>query len=246
MRYFIELAYKGTNYNGFQKQPQAKSVQTEVENALQIVLGKFTPIVGCGRTDTGVHAQQFFAHFDTEDHIENLLSFTRKINQLLKNDIVVFRIFEVDTKAHARFDAYYRKYEYHLIFEKNPFLIDQAYRLFKPLNFEQMQEAARVLLNYNDFKAFAKLGSPVNHFRCQLYESYLVKNSETHWIYHIAANRFLRNMVRAIMGTLLQIGHEKMDLLTFINIIEGKERSKAGKSAQAQGLFLTEVRYPFL
>ena len=241
-RYFLELAYKGTQYHGFQNQPHCISVQSELERVLCLIFKTPTKIVGCGRTDAGVHATQFFAHFDLQQPIENMQKSIWHLNNLLHKDIAIYQLFPVKETAHARFDAVYRKYEYHLSFRKDPFHHAQTLFVFQNLDFEKMQAAAKLLLNYRDFASFAKTGSDVTHFECNLFESY-VEQRQNIWVYHVAANRFLRGMVRALVGTLLEVGKGKLTLDDFQKVIEEKNRSRAGKSARPHALFLTRVRY---
>ena len=241
MRYFIELSYKGTNYHGWQIQPDVNSVQEEITKALETILQENLQIVGAGRTDAGVHASQMFAHVDTlkaltHEHIH-------KLNTVLPNDIVIKSIKEVLEKKHARFDAISRSYEYRILIGRDPFLYDTTWQLHqKKIQIEKMNEAAKILFQYNDFESFSKVKTDVKTFKCTIMKA-AWKLEGNQLIFHIKANRFLRNMVRAIVGTLLDVGLEKKSVEDFRHIIESKKRSEAGLSVPAKGLFLTEVRY---
>ena len=243
MRYFIELAYKGTNYHGWQYQPNAISIQEVLTKSLSTILREEISIVGAGRTDAGVHAEEFYAHFDV-DEILDLNQFVFKTNALLPNDIVIYNIQPVNSDAHARFDAVTRSYEYRILFGRNPFFQDTTYQIInKKLNIDKMNEASKILLTYSNFKSFSRTNSDVKTFDCSVSKAYWTNEGQK-LVFHITANRFLRNMVRAVVGTLLEIGLEKMTLEGFKNVIESKNRSNAGPSAPAQGLFLTKIQYP--
>ena len=241
MRYFIELSYNGKNYHGWQIQPDAISVQEKINNALSTVYQKDIQIVGAGRTDTGVHASQMFAHFDIDKSIDDNLVF--KLNSILPNDIFIKAIFLVDDEKHARFDALSRSYEYKIWLGRNPFLLDFSWQIHsqKP-NVTLMNEAAKLLLDYEDFESFSKVKTDVHTFNCNVTEAFWVQK-DNQLTFHISANRFLRNMVRAIVGTLLDVGLEKISISDFKNIIESKNRSNAGLSVPAKGLFLTQIKY---
>jgi len=241
LRYFIELSYNGKNYHGWQIQPDAISVQEKINNALSTVYQKDIQIVGAGRTDTGVHASQMFAHFDIDKLIDDNLVF--KLNSILPNDIFIKAIFLVDDEKHARFDALSRSYEYKIWLGRNPFLLDFSWQIHsqKP-NIALMNEAAKLLLDYEDFESFSKVKTDVHTFNCNVTEAFWIQK-ENQLTFHISANRFLRNMVRAIVGTLLDVGLEKISISDFKNIIESKNRSNAGLSVPAKGLFLTQIKY---
>lgn len=242
MRYFIELSYNGKNFHGWQRQPDVISVQEVLEHALSKLLGQQITVVGAGRTDAGVHAKQLFAHFDYA--VLETLHLKNRLNAFLPDTISIHSIFKVQTEGHARFDAISRSYEYHIWEGKNPFLIDSTWQVkTKKLDLILMNQAASLLLNYTDFKCFSKSKTDVFTYYCNITEAYWVKEGDL-LIFHITANRFLRNMVRAIVGTLYNIGVGKINLSDFIQIIESKDRSKAGFSVPAQGLFLTKVNYP--
>ncbi|WP_111706493.1 tRNA pseudouridine(38-40) synthase TruA [Lutibacter citreus] len=243
MRYFIEIAYKGTNYHGWQLQPNAITVQELINKALSTVLKIKLNVVGAGRTDAGVHAKQLFAHFDFETDF-NTNELLYKVNSLLPSDIAVLNIFKTIDDAHARFNAKSRSYEYCIHFGKNPFLIETTWQLInKKLNIDLMNKAAEILLTFTDFKCFSRSNSDVRTYNCDITNAVWIK-SGNQLVFHITADRFLRNMVRAVVGTLIDVGTEKITIEDFIEIIKGKDRRNAGPSAPAKGLFLTRVKYP--
>ena len=243
MRYFIELSYHGKNYHGWQRQPNAKTIQEVLENALSLLLADKIAVVGCGRTDAGVHASQFFLHFDTKDAIdEEQLKF--KLNAFLPNDIAIIHIFLVDKEVHARFDASFRSYEYRISLAKDPFTIDSSWQINqKDLDLTKMNEASKILYEYENFKCFSRSKTDVKTYNCTISNA-VWKKEKNHLIFYITANRFLRNMVRAIVGTLIEVGKGNLSLHEFRWIIEGQDRTKAGASVKAKGLFLTEIGYP--
>ena len=241
MRYFIEFSYNGKNYHGWQLQPKAITVQGVLQNALTTILREEISVIGAGRTDSGVHALQMFAHFDTERELSDDL--VRKLNAFLPYDIAVHSICAVKPDAHARFDALKRTYQYHISIEKSPFRYDYSMPLTLPLNVDIMNEAAQILFDYTDFQCFSKTHTDVKTFNCKIYEAHwAIVGSEL--VFTITADRFLRNMVRAIVGTLINVGLQKLSLTGFEDIIISKSRSKAGASVPACGLFLTQVTYP--
>lgn len=243
MRYFIELSYNGSGYHGWQKQPNAKSVQEVLENAMSTLLNEDISLVGCGRTDTGVHAEQFFAHFDI-DKTFNKINLIHRINLFLPKDIAIVAIFEVDGRSHARFNAISRTYEYRILRHKNPFYIDRALQIpSQKIDVSLMNIAAKELLNHVDFKCFSRSRTDVKSFDCKVTSAFWFEQGEF-LIFKISANRFLRNMVRAIVGTLLEIGSGKRPLEDMKGIIESRTRTQAGASAKAHGLFLTNIEYP--
>jgi len=247
MRYFIELAYNGTPFFGWQRQPNEITVQEVLENTLSTILKTQIEIVGCGRTDTGVHAKQFFAHFDyhylLSDNDFNRLVY--KLNSLLPKEIVVCKIFPVAEEIHARFSAVERTYSYYVITEKNPFSFPYTYRFFEKLDIELMNSAASFLLGEQDFTTFSKLHSNVNNNFCNVKVAFWEQQNEQ-FIFKITSNRFLRNMVRSIVGSLLFVGKGKMSVDDFQNILQQKNRNKARVSAPAHALFLEEVKYEFM
>lgn len=242
MRFFIEIAYNGSAYHGWQKQPDAISVQEVLEAALTTALQKKINLVGAGRTDTGVHATQFFAHFDAEIAME-LTQFVFKLNTILPQDIAVFHIFEVAENAHARFDALSREYTYYVNTQKDPFRVGSAYYVKKKIDLDRMNKAADILMDHTDFKAFSKVKTEVKTYNCKI-EFALWEQRGNELVFRIKANRFLRNMVRAIVGTLIDVGTNKTSIKEMHRIIEGRNRGNAGKSVPAHALFLTEVEYP--
>lgn len=243
-RYFIHLAYNGANYCGWQVQPHSPSVQAELERCLGLKLGRPVSVTGCGRTDTGVHARSYYAHFDLEEALPDCNELTLRLNAFLPNDIVVYRIFEVPSDFHARFDAKSRTYHYQITQVKNPFHQNDAYAYYGNLNVPLMQQAADLLFEYTDFTSFSKLHTQVKTNNCKIMEAKWMEQ-EGLLVFHIKADRFLRNMVRAIVGTLLEVGKCRMTLDEFRAVIEQKDRCSAGESVPAQGLFLEAVDYDF-
>ncbi len=241
-RYFIELAYDGTHYHGWQRQPQSITVQEVLEDGLHKMLREKVAVTGAGRTDAGVHASQMLAHFnyDREIDLEHLVY---RLNRWLPKDIAVYQVMPVTDKAHARFHAVKRSYEYHFLLRPDPFQVLQAYVLFRKPDFELMQQAAQILLEYKDFECFSRSNTDVKTFLCDVSEARF-EFRDHKVIFHITANRFLRNMVRAIVGTLLDIGYGKKSVNDMHAIIAAKDRSKAGASAPAGGLFLSKIEYP--
>jgi tRNA pseudouridine38-40 synthase len=245
LRYFLEFAYNGTHYHGWQLQPNAATVQETLTKAISTLLRESIELVGAGRTDAGVHAKQMYAHFDYEKTID-IPILVQKMNSFLPIDIVVYNIHPVDAEAHARFDATARTYEYHMHLFKDAFSDDLSFYHFKPLNVELMNEAAKILFEYEDFECFSKTHTDVFTFNCTIYKAHWELKDNNKLIFTISANRFLRNMVRAIVGTLISVGLEKTTLTEFRTIIESKNRGKAGFSVPGKGLFLTKVTYPYL
>ncbi len=284
MRYFLEISYKGTDYHGWQIQPNAVTVQEVLDKALSTCFREKIETTGCGRTDTGVHARQFYVHFEGSDQL-SALSFElsgiepqqsvlsnelsgmepqtsalspptfglkpktskllNSLNALLPRDIAVKRIIEVEPEAHARFDAVLRSYEYHVHFNKDPFKQDFSWQLKDELDMEAMNVAAGIIKEYRDFSCFSKSNTQVFTNNCKIEDAYWEANSSGS-VFHISADRFLRNMVRAIVGTLIPIGRGEMKPEAIRNIIESKNRSNAGTSVPACGLYLTRVIYPYI
>lgn len=245
MRYFLKLSYKGTAYHGWQIQPNAQSVQEVVQNALQTVLRSEISVVAAGRTDTSVHAKIMYAHFDLERLPYEIEICIFKLNSLLPKDIAILDILKVADDAHARFDAKKRTYEYHINQLKNPFDTEGSWYFRHPLDVEMMNQAAEVLLLKSDFESFSKVHTEVNNFRCDISYAHW-KRKDDRLIFTISADRFLRNMVRAIVGTLINIGTHKITLEEFEVIIDRKNRSEAGFSVPAHGLYLTSVEYDYV
>jgi tRNA pseudouridine38-40 synthase len=242
-RYFLQCSYKGTNYHGWQIQPNAISVQEVLVDALSKILREKIAIMGAGRTDTGVHASFFILHFDAENEIPEKLDLAHKLNSFLPSDIAVQKVWKVDKEAHARFSALSRTYHYFISTEKNPFSTDISYKYLKPLDVDKMNEAAITLFDYIDFTSFSRLNTDVKTNNCKIYQAEWIV-SENQLLFIIKADRFLRNMVRAIVGTLLEVGRGKLSVDGFRKIIESKNRGAAGASAPAQGLFLVDIEYP--
>jgi tRNA pseudouridine38-40 synthase len=245
-RYFIELAYDGTNYHGWQVQPNAVTVQQMLDKALTTLLRQPIETTGCGRTDTGVHAKDFFVHLDvTSAGDKPILIDKRGLNALLPYDIAVKQIIPVHPEAHARFDATLRSYEYHIHFEKNPFLNGYSWLLRDKPDLQLMNRAAAIVMEYTDFSCFSKSNTQVKTNNCKIAKAEWIE-TENGIVFHISADRFLRNMVRAIVGTLLMVGRGEMQPEEIRKIIESKNRSNAGMSVPACGLYLTEIKYPYL
>ncbi|MDC1274054.1 tRNA pseudouridine(38-40) synthase TruA [Flavobacteriaceae bacterium] len=243
MRYLLELSFNGANYHGWQIQPNSVSVQETIERCLSTILNEKINIVGAGRTDSGVHASYFCAHFDYDQIIKDKSNFIYKSNSFLPKDISINKIYVVKSDFHARFDAVSRTYQYRLNTLKNPFLSNNSYYLRKDINFYKMNLAALKLYNYKDFKSFSKSNTDVYTFDCNITDAKW-SFREDHWIFEISANRFLRNMVRAIVGTLIEIGEGKHEVSHLDTVIKSKDREVAGYSVPAQGLCLTNIVYP--
>jgi len=242
LRYFIELSYNGSAYFGWQKQPKDTSVQEVLENALSTLLKTPISIMGAGRTDTGVHASQMFAHFDfNADFDANNLIF--KLNSFLPKDIAIHNIFKVKEDAHTRFNALSRTYLYRITLEKNVFTTENVYYIKQQLDVEKMNEASKILFNYKDFQCFSKSNTDVKTYNCNIMKAeWALENNELRFT--IKADRFLRNMVRAIVGTMVNIGLGKINVDDLHTIIKSKNRSEAGFSVPAQALYLTKIEYP--
>ena len=242
-RYFIELAYKGTNYHGWQIQTNGITIQEKLEKVLSMLLVTDIRVTGAGRTDAGVHASYMVAHFDILEPIKNCMTLTNSLNRVLPKDIVIIAITQVAYYVHSRFSAISRKYEYHISFEKNPFLYDFVHFERNELDINAMNEAAKILFLYSDFTSFSKLHSETKTNICNIKQSFWEMRDER-LVYVIESNRFLRNMVRALVGTFLDVGKNKIEIQEFIMIIESQDRSKASTTAPAQGLYLTDIQYP--
>jgi tRNA pseudouridine38-40 synthase len=244
LRYFIEFAYKGTHYHGWQYQPNAASVQQTLNTALSLLLRTEIDAMGAGRTDTGVHASQMFAHFDFDNEIDPPV-LVHKLNSFLPKDIAVKNIIPVHDTAHARFDATRRTYEYHIHSFKDVFEDHSSWQLSHALDIDAMNEAAALLFSHTDFESFSKVNTDVNTFNCRIFEARWTKSNDR-LVFTISADRFLRNMVRAIVGTLVNVGLGKISVDDFNAIIEGKDRGKAGFSVPAHGLYLTRIEYDYI
>ncbi|TDD77413.1 tRNA pseudouridine(38-40) synthase TruA [Flavobacterium caseinilyticum] len=244
MRYFIKLAYNGTHYHGWQYQPNAASVQETMNKAFSVVLNTTISLMGAGRTDTGVHAKEMYAHFDFETPFD-IPSLVHKLNSYLPKDIVIYDIIPVHDEAHSRFDATKRTYEYHINTFKDVFSQEQSWYFHQKLDVDLMNQAAQILFDQTDFQCFSKVNTDVNTFDCTIFEA-CWNHENGNLIFTISANRFLRNMVRAIVGTLINIGLHKITLADFTAIIESKNRDKAGFSVPAHGLYLTKIEYDYI
>lgn len=242
-RYFIELAYKGTHFHGWQVQPNASSVQECLEKALTTILRQPVSVTGAGRTDTGVHASYYVAHFDTEKENLDHPDFVHKMNSFLSKDIVIFGITKVSSEAHARFDAISRTYKYFLNLRKDPFALETSWQFHIQPDVELLNVASRILFEYTDFTSFSKLHTDVKTNNCRIYQAEWAQEG-MNIVFTVKADRFLRNMVRALVGTIIEVGVGKIDLNDFRRIIEQKDRGAAGLSVPAQGLFLVDVAYP--
>jgi len=239
-RYFLEVSYKGTNYSGFQTQLNANSIQAEIEKAFLILQKKKVLLTGSSRTDTGVHALQNYFHFDFDGTIHP--QFVYKMNAILPGDIVIKRVFPVVPEAHCRFDAVQREYKYFIYREKDPFLIDRAFYFPYKLDFENLQKAASLLMNYDDFTSFSKRNTQVKTFICRINASQWVKENGC-LVYKVRGNRFLRGMVRAMTATMLKVGRGTISLTEYARIIEARDCTMASFAVPAHGLFLTAVEF---
>lgn len=243
-RYFLKFSYDGTAYHGWQIQPNQVSVQKSMTKVLARLFGSEVELTGAGRTDAGVHARCMFAHFDSPFALLDCTAMARKLNHMMPFDIAVHALYLVGPKAHARFDAHSRTYEYHLCASKDPFR--RAYSMYMnfPLDVAAMNRAAACLFDYQDFTSFSKLHTDVKTNHCRIRQAYW-EQRDGMLVFTIQADRFLRNMVRAIVGTLLLVGRGKMDEAGFREVIEARDRCKAGGSVEAKGLFLVDVEYPY-
>lgn len=242
MRYFVTLCYDGTAYHGWQIQPNGISVQAILQQSLSLLLRQDITVVGAGRTDAGVHARMMVAHFDIAHEVDTK-QLAYKLNRLLPEDIAVRKVELVDDDMHARFSATSRMYRYYIHTKKDPFRRAYSCELHYPLDFERMNEAAKVLMEYDDFGAFCKSHTDVKTTLCNVMEAQWHQTAPDAWYFEIRANRFLRNMVRAVVGTLIEVGRGRMTINDFRNVIEGKRRTEAGESMPGQALFLEDITY---
>lgn len=243
LRYFLEFSYNGTAYHGWQNQPNALSVQAVIEKALSMLLNHAIAITGAGRTDAGVHAKQMFAHFDTAMVLDTS-DLVYKLNSFLPKDIAIHTLFRVKPEAHSRFSAISRTYLYRVALKKNVFNVNAAYYVKQPLDIASMKLASKILLEYKDFQCFSKSNTNVKTYYCTVLQAeWFVKDNEIEFV--IKANRFLRNMVRAVVGTMIEIGLGKLSVEDLHTIIQSKKRSEAGFSVPAHGLYLTKIEYLF-
>ena len=243
MRYFVWFGYDGAAYHGWQIQPNGNSVQEELQRGLSTLLREDISVTGAGRTDAGVHARVMVAHFDTETALD-CRQLAYKLNRLLPQDIAVDRVEPVSDDLHARFSATSRTYHYYIHTRKDPFRRAYSCEMHYDLDFAKMNEAGRILTTYEDFGAFCKAHSDVKTTLCQVTKAEWIQTSDSSWYFEITANRFLRNMVRAVVGTLVDVGRGKLTLDDFRKVIEGKQRSDAGESMPANALFLENITYP--
>ena len=243
MRYFVFFSYDGTRYHGWQIQPNGNSVQAELQRALSTLLREEIVVTGAGRTDAGVHARMMAAHFDFHDMLDGQ-QLAYKLNRLLPYDIAVQRVVQVGDEMHARFSATSRTYHYYIHTRKEPFRRAYSCEIHYPLDFSMMNEAGRILLEYEDFGAFCKAHSDVKTTICRVTKAEWIQTAPSEWYFEITANRFLRNMVRAVVGTLIDVGRGRLSLEGFRLVIEGKKRTEAGESMPGNALFLERVEYP--
>ena len=245
MRYFLKLAYNGVNYHGWQSQPNAVSVQECIEKALSTILREPIVITGAGRTDAGVNAAVKYAHFDVSEPLKDSSTLVMRLNSVLGKDIAIYDVLPVCADAHARFDAVSRTYKYFVHTEKSPFLYPFSWKATCRLDFELMNEAAELLKKYRDFTSFSKLHTDVATNNCKItYARWEQEGGQ--WVFTITADRFLRNMVRAIVGTLVDVGRGKLTIEQFCEVIEKKDRCSAGTSMPGNALFLWNVEYPYI
>ena len=242
-RYFVTLSYDGTRYHGWQIQPNGVSVQERLQEALSTLLREPIAVTGAGRTDAGVHARKMVAHFDWKGDAIDGQQLAYKLNRLLPYDIAVSKVEMVSEDMHARFSATSRMYRYYIHTTKDPFQRAYSCEIHYPLDFAKMNDAARILMTYEDFGAFCKSGADVKTTLCQVTKAEWVQTSPPTWYFEIRANRFLRNMVRAVVGTLIEVGRGRLSLDDFKKVIEGKQRSDAGESMPGNALFLEDIVY---
>lgn len=242
MRYFITFSYDGTAYHGWQIQPHCVTVQEELQKALSTLMRKSMEVVGAGRTDTGVHARKMIAHFDHDEELD-CSQLVYKLNKLLPRDIAVQHVEPVADDMHARFSAKSRTYHYYVHLDKNPFLRSYSWQVYGNPDFELMNRAARVLMEYKDFTSFSKVNTDTKTNDCTITEARWDRVGEDQWRFTVTANRFLRNMVRAIVGTLMEVGRGRMTIEQLRSVIEAKDRCRAGDSVPGNALFLVEVLY---
>lgn len=242
LRYFFEISYKGTNYHGWQVQSNAMSVQQVIEEKMRQLLNSDVEITGSGRTDTGVHALQQYFHADL-NHENDMEDLRYHLNAVLPFDIVVKSVRKVKDNAHARFDALSRAYRYLIIHEKDPFRMNEAYIYHRPLDIDLLNKAASLLIGRHDFQSFSKVKTEVNNFECEVYYAKWQQEGDDA-CFSITANRFLRGMVRAVVGTLLMVNENKIEVGDIVHILHSKNRRKAGRSVPPEGLYLSEITYP--
>lgn len=237
----MDITYRGTHFNGWQTQPNGVTIQEEIEKGLKLLLKKETPITGSGRTDAGVHAMQQIAHFDSDEIDANQLTY--KLNSLLSKDIAINKVMPVKDDANARFSAISRTYHYHLHQAKDPFKVGTSYYFSPALNVTQINKGCEIIRGWQNFECFSRVHTEVNHFNCDVFEARWT-HEQGSYLFVIKANRFLRGMVRAIVGTLLDVGQGKTSLDELKEILESNDRKRAGRAVPAEGLYLQEVKYP--
>jgi tRNA pseudouridine38-40 synthase len=242
MRYFVTFSYDGTRYHGWQIRSNGDSVQARLQGALSTLLRQEIGVTGAGRTDAGVHARMMVAHFDYDGALD-CTQLAYKLNRLLPYDIAVEKVEPVSEEMHARFSATSRTYHYYIHTTKDPFCRAYSCELHYPLDFQKMNEAGLLLTGYDDFGAFCKAGADVKTTLCHVTEAHWVQTSPTTWYFRITANRFLRNMVRAVVGTMIDVGRGRLSLVDFCKVIEGKRRTEAGESMPGNALFLEKIEY---
>lgn len=242
MRYLFEISYKGTNYHGWQIQQNAISIQQVIQERLKQLSNEDLEITGSGRTDTGVHAKQQFFHVDFKNEI-NGEDFKYHLNAILPKDILVRSIRKVKSEAHARFDAIKRSYDYVITPHRDPFKLNEAYIYSRSMDLEKLNAASNILIGIHTFKSFSKVKTQVNNFICEVYSAYWQQDEDC-IVFHIEANRFLRGMVRAIVGTLFMVNEGKIEITTINEILDSQDRSKAGRSVPPEGLYLSKIDYP--
>lgn len=243
MRYFVTFSYDGSRYHGWQIQPNGNSVQAELQRALTILLRRETTVVGAGRTDAGVHARMMVAHFDVDESLEDCAQTVYRLNRILPRDIAVSRVEPVAEDMHARFSATSRTYHYYIHTRKDPFLRSYSCEMHYDLDFEAMNTAAAMLLEYDDFGAFCKSHADVKTTLCRVSAARWHQMTDHSWYFEITANRFLRNMVRAVVGTLVDVGRHRLTIDDFRRVVEGRRRTEAGESMPGEALFLEDIRY---
>lgn len=243
MRYFLRLSYLGKHFHGWQRQPNASSVQARIEGALSTLLQTDVGLVGAGRTDAGVHALEMVAHFDLAQNLDDLPLLHNRLNKMVGRDILIRNWVQGPEDLHARFDALERRYQYRIVRLQDPFQQDTAAFMGFPLDIQAMRAATASLLGKQDFTSFSKLHTQTPTNICRIFQaSWELKGPD--WVFHIGADRFLRNMVRAIVGSLLEVGRARASVQDFRQIIQAKDRQKAGPSAPAKGLYLSQIIYP--
>lgn len=243
MRYFMQLSYRGAPFHGWQSQPGEVTVQSVLEDALSMILRRPMKITGAGRTDAGVNARMMVAHFDAEPSLSDPDGLVRKLNAVVGKDIAVHKIWEVAPDSHARFDAVSRTYHYYAVTEKTPFFYPLSWKAPATLDFEAMNRAAEILLETSDFTSFSKLHTDVKTNICRVTYARWERLGDHEWVFVITADRFLRNMVRAVVGTLVEVGRGKMSIERFREVIDRRDRCAAGTSMPGEALFLWEVKY---